>query len=1437
MVVVDNSTFISYGIGIYTTWANVELSGNVVLTTDQVNAATNLYKGFDATFDFCGNRITINQTTGSGQDLTKSLFMDLSGGKLKNLNLTINDVKFGSTFKGGVLVGGDSTNTISYGDISNVNVEANNVIIIPSGAAQLYHNRSLILSPSFASTHTENINITGIDISGTNVGNDPSITINDTYSYGLLFNYAFHSYGGSATINNVTNKLIIKSPYGSVFGKTFGTLFSGPITVSDCINYGDISGNNSAGLFGDSAGESSTGHITITNCKNYGAIRSNESNGIVGEYAHRYGSGTFDIFNSNNYGNIYGDYSNGILGNSAGSNRTTSSSAIIEIQNCDNSGIIFGQNCGGIIGGGANTSSIGKIKVLTCNNYGDISNNFSSGIVSSLCGHIQGPSGEINVRDCDNRGNIYGNNCSGIVGYQANLDASGTIDISNCNNYGNINGTYSAGIVGYQAGYKQKSIGKVTIRSCDNSGIIIGESSAGIVGYFANNQADASGKLNVFDCNNYRDISGSSSAGIVGYSLNQDSSGVVDISNCNNYGNINNLNSAGIVGYEAGYRQKSTGIITIRSCDNSGIIFGENSAGIVGSQANREALVSGTLNVFDCNNYRDISGSSSAGIVGYSLNQDSSGVVDISNCNNYGNINSFDSAGIVGNDAGYGQKSVGIITIRSCDNSGIIFGENSAGIVGNQANRGAAVSGTLNVFDCNNYRDISGLSSSGIVGIQLNYGSSGVVDISNCKNYCNINNINSAGIVGNSAGFGQNSAGIITIRGCDNSGNMLMNYSSGIVAIQANTDSNGKIIIQNCDNRGNIYGNNCSGIIGTGVNSGSSILCKTTILECDNYANIYGPSSTGILGDSANAGSNGELFVSHCVNYGGLFGKDSNFNNFNKGEYPYFNDTSYYAASSGIVGPSCGKGMAPGGNILIENCDNSGSFNAPYTSGITSFGLGIDSSGTIDISGCTNYTKLKYTGCAGISAGLIGINNRGTITFNNCANYGDISGVDLNKIETGCLIHSIGYTYSATKQTSGEINIINCINDNSCYNEEEVNVGGIIGIIYLSATKQINIDISNCENTINNVIVPSNCYICGICFTIADGYVGSTANNTISIHNCVANPLTSAVGGNVIDCKILFTLDSESFGKTPYTLNIYDNTINCGYIITSTFYISILRFIDNAVQRVLLNKNINIYKNNITVDDISSALIASMILSVKGLENCAIDICNNNVVINSMTGSSLSVCGILSESVEYLKNVDMLIRNNTIEINNISSTTATNVAGLIRVTTTTTSVFEFPGTFSNCDNFNLTITGNNIISNTLDALIDSGKGNAGLIGTNTDVDPSGSTYRGPIGTLILGNNAINNIVYDDDDTNNYFQPDFRPYIYVLDEYPGSNYWFNDGIVNVPLQIEIETDDAALRQIFKRAIKAINEQTQFEIYPFYQIKVKAKRIVSNVSNSV
>jgi hypothetical protein len=144
-----------------------------------------------------------------------------------------------------------------------------------------------------------------------------------------------------------------------------------------------------------------------------------------------------------------------------------------------------------------------------------------------------------------------------------------------------------------------------------------------------------------------------------------------------------------------------------------------------------------------------------------------------------------------------------------------------------------------------------------------------------------------------------------------------------------------------------------------------------------------------------------------------------------------------------------------------------------------------------------------------------------------------------------------------------------------------------------------------------------------------------------------------------------------------------------------------------------------------------------------------------------------------------------------------------------------------------------------ISSNTPEELVTNFNGT--IFSTNNDINPDASPYVGPTGTLtITGNilsNDFNTITPSLENTSDYYFPkEFRPYIFQLPKFPGSNYWFGPGVPVTDLideiepirQIGSESNDVILRSIFNRAIKAINEQKQFEIYPFYHIKVKGIR---------
>jgi hypothetical protein len=231
------------------------------------------------------------------------------------------------------------------------------------------------------------------------------------------------------------------------------------------------------------------------------------------------------------------------------------------------------------------------------------------------------------------------------------------------------------------------------------------------------------------------------------------------------------------------------------------------------------------------------------------------------------------------------------------------------------------------------------------------------------------------------------------------------------------------------------------------------------------------------------------------------------------------------------------------------------------------------------------------------------------------------------------------------------------------------------------------------------------------------------------------------------------------------------------------------------------------------------------------LTNTTLNIANNYVTINNITDSH-QISGILGPSIRDLTDVNINVIGNKITYGNID-TISSRIAGISLIDTD-------KNTFENCLLFDLTIRNNTIETNDYTTFMNQYQFNNTIFATNATINPLGSIYEGPTGILTIRENIITpnkikykrNVYYSD----NYLPSVFRPYIFKLpSEYPGSNYWWdtvntdiNPAMIDYVIPGRGGTDDTALRQIFKRAIMAINEQRSFEIYPFYQIKVKGVR---------
>ncbi len=312
-------------------------------------------------------------------------------------------------------------------------------------------------------------------------------TINGTSTIGGVI---ANAESGSSVVSNCVN-------YGTVTGATYiigGIAGSGGHIIKNCTNWGDVSGTNVsvAGITGTTKDGGS-----IDGCYNYGTVTSTTASsgqigGIVGTGKNK------PISNCVNYGEVNGyNEVGGIAGITAA-----------EISNCFNFGTINGTNTtGGIVG---RTT----VAVTNCTNYGAV--NATSWNIGGIAG-----STDANVTGCTNYGDITSTaDCvGGIVG-------SSKATISGCTNYGTVKGIgRSAGIVYYSNG---------TIENCVNHGDVIGGwDLGGILAWVGDGQS-----ATITNCTNNGNITGSwNNGGIFG--LAHENAGKVTITGCTNNGTIN----------------------------------------------------------------------------------------------------------------------------------------------------------------------------------------------------------------------------------------------------------------------------------------------------------------------------------------------------------------------------------------------------------------------------------------------------------------------------------------------------------------------------------------------------------------------------------------------------------------------------------------------------------------------------------------------------------------------------------------------------------------------------------------------------------------------------------------------------------------------------------------------------------------------------------
>lgn len=247
--------------------------------------------------------------------------------------------------------------------------------------------------------------------------------------FGSVYTY-YEKYG---IINNltVTGKVTGKNAVGGIVGK----LCCG--TLDNCVSYVDVIGKGyslgAGGLVGYLTWFNSSGQQpTISNCKNYGSVSGFHAGGLAGF------SIAACIENSLNYGTVSGSYNAGGIVGSINTAEFRPSDKETIISECGNYGAVNGTaintRAGGVVaslnGGGTGASNAYTAYVHSCFNVGNVVNQgtHTGGIVGII------PEIKVEIKDCFNTGNV--SSYSAIVHYVGGIagktEGTRNIVIKNC---------------------------------------------------------------------------------------------------------------------------------------------------------------------------------------------------------------------------------------------------------------------------------------------------------------------------------------------------------------------------------------------------------------------------------------------------------------------------------------------------------------------------------------------------------------------------------------------------------------------------------------------------------------------------------------------------------------------------------------------------------------------------------------------------------------------------------------------------------------------------------------------------------------------------------------------------------------------------------------------------------------------------------------------
>ncbi len=400
------------------------------------NPYTEIIHSFNGHYD--GGNHSINGIYISNADSNQGLFGYTGSTTIENLKIRNSYITAGNM--SGMLIGDAANSAIT---IRNINVAAN---IRGDGdvgglIGAVYHYGT-----------TGNTTVSNITVSG---------SIQANYSAGSVIGYYYANSTQALNISSVANSATISNLDSEndqmSAGGILGYGYNMPVTITNAINNGNITGFDNAG--GIVAGCSYC-DITITNSINHGDITHTKAttnyfdNGVGGLYGYSNGT-SITITNSYNDGDITGiEYVGGIIGASASTGGLTMTS----VYNTGNVTSTGPNNSGTRYLGGIAGLAYGQFTLTSSYNTGNITSPASSDYyVGGLVGHS---SNGVIFNETYNKGNIniqasdHSVRIGGLVGHMGNAFSSSS---GNSYNTGNItvtgpNTSYVSGIIGYLPG-------------------------------------------------------------------------------------------------------------------------------------------------------------------------------------------------------------------------------------------------------------------------------------------------------------------------------------------------------------------------------------------------------------------------------------------------------------------------------------------------------------------------------------------------------------------------------------------------------------------------------------------------------------------------------------------------------------------------------------------------------------------------------------------------------------------------------------------------------------------------------------------------------------------------------------------------------------------------------------------------------------------------